>query len=372
VLSLPGPDQNAEPAAVAPPRGQQRLLAHEGTWAGVLAPWLSLAVLWLLFELPRVFSATTPDLTAIQFSLEVPLLFTLAGLATLTLEATALGVRVRRLARAALRWTVWGLATGLLALRADQWICWLLMREEPLLYDQWFMAKHLGVLLGDLISPASVLILLGVTCLGWLLARLTRRLLRSARPLLEPVRRRQTVGIALALWALALICPAQAPPGTQARVGFLTPALLDNLHRSRAVYERVQKTSESSPHARLSTLTLHDKPDVLLFIVESYGRLLSVDAEARDTHLSLLRTLTDELEGAGWHAASAFSTSTVSGGRSWIAEGTMLMGLPIKYESVFQHLVALRPQPPSLVSFLRGQGYYTSLLAPADRNRPGA
>jgi phosphoglycerol transferase MdoB-like AlkP superfamily enzyme len=62
----------------------------------------------------------------------------------------------------------------------------------------------------------------------------------------------------------------------------------------------------------------------------------------------------------------------VSGGRSWIAEGTMLMGLPIRYESVFQHLVALRPQPPSLVSFLRSRGYYTALLAPADRNRPGA
>jgi hypothetical protein len=111
---------------------------------------------------------------------------------------------------------------------------------------------------------------------------------------------------------------------------------------------------------------------VLLFIVESYGRLLSVEPGTREAHVALLRTLTGELTRAGWHAASAFSTSTVSGGRSWIAEGTMLMGLPIRYESVFQHMIAQRPAPPSLVGFLNRQGYHTTLLAPADRNRPGA
>lgn len=332
-------------------------------WAGVLTPWLALALLWLLFELPRVFTASSPDLSTLRFSLELPLLFTLAGL-----NAVSLGA-----ARVLVRRTLWLLAALLVALRIDQWVCWLLMREEPLLYDQWFMAKHLGVLIGDLVSPTTLAVLAGMACVGWVTVLLVRRLLRRARLLLEPQRRKSTAVGSAVVWSLALTLSAQ--PGASAaapRVGWLTPLLLANMHESRAVYERVQHVSHDSPHARLATLTLRDKPDVLLFIVESYGRLLSADPETRETHLALLRTLTHELEDAGWHAASAFSTSTVSGGRSWIAEGTMLMGLPIRYESVFQHLVSLRPQPPSLVSFLRGQGYHTSLLAPADRNRPGA
>lgn len=381
MLSAPGPDQNAEPTALGPRALplRARLVAQARRLARALAPWLCLATLWLLFELPRAFSASAPDLSTLRFSLELPLLFTLAGLTATPSDApaappsrawpTARASVTRRLVRPAL----WLLAALLLLLRLDQWVCWLLMREEPLLYDQWFMAKHLGVLIGDLVSPITLAVLAGVACLGFFCTLLVRGLLRRASRLVEPARRRRTAWLSVLLWSLAL--PLSMQSGAEAaapRLGWLTPQLVDNLHASRAVYERVKKDSYESPHARLAALTLHDKPDVLLFIVESYGRLLSVDPDTHQPHLELLRTLTRQLEREGWHAATAFSTSTVSGGRSWIAEGTMLMGLPIRYESVFQHLIALRPQPPSLVSFLRGQGYHTSLLAPADRDRPGA
>jgi len=316
--------------------------------------------LWLWFELPRVFPASAPDLGALRGSLELPLLLTLAALNAVSVDSAF----VRR--------TLAVLAGLLIALRIDQWICVLLMREEPLLYDQWFMARHLWVLIGDLLSPLTVAALAGLVLLGWLTTRGVRALLRRARVLLEPARRRHTLLVALALWTCALGVAALERGSDKPRVGWLVPALIANLQRSRAVYESVQSESQSSPHARFATLTLPDKPDVLLFIVESYGRLLSVEPGTRDAHQALLRELAAELERAGWHAASAFSTSTVSGGRSWIAEGAMLMGLPIRYESVFQHLIEQRPQPLSLVGFLNRQGYHTTLLAPADRNRPGA
>jgi hypothetical protein len=370
VPSSPGPDQNAEQPALATRVRLfgARLVEQARGAARVLTPWLSLLMLCLLFELPRAFVAAAPDLSALRLSLELPLLLTLAGLV-----ATFFVAPPRSRARVLLRRTLWLLAFLLLALRLDQWICWLLMREEPLLYDQWFMAKHLGVLIGDVISPTTLAVLLGVAGLAWLTARLVRRLLRQASQLVAPARRRHTAVLAALFWSVALGLSALPRSSAAApRVGWLTPLLIANLHASRDVYERVQSDSHSSPHARFAALTLHDKPDVLLFIVESYGRLLSVDPGTRDTHRALLSTLTHELARTGWHAASAFSTSTVSGGRSWIAEGTMLMGLPIRYESVFQHLIALRPSPPSLVGFLRQRGYYTTLLAPADRNRPGA
>jgi len=371
VLSAPGPDQNVG----LPTRAR---LGCRRLWArarGVitrspnnpalgprssLSPWWSVALLWLLFELPRVFSAALPDLSALSFSLELPLLLTLAALNTATVDS-ALARRCLAL-----------LAGLLIALRIDQWICWLLMREEPLLYDQWFMARHLWVLIGDLMSLVTLAVLAGVALLSWLATRAVRRLLRSARRLLEPARRRRTLWTGLALWTLALSLSVLAHGSKRPRVTWLTPALIANLVRSRAVYLSVQTESHSSPYAHFASIELADKPDVLLFIVESYGRLLSVEPETGDAHRALLGELSAQLARAGWHAASAFSTSPVSGGRSWLAEGTMLMGLPVRYESVFQHLIGQRPQPPHLVSWLRRQGYHTTLLAPADRNRPGA
>jgi hypothetical protein len=322
-------------------------------------PWLSLALVWLLFELPRALATGVFAPSALQLSLELPLLLTLLGLQRLRMQsawcAGALGV----------------MAGLLIAYRLDQAICWLLMREEPLLYDQWFMARHLWVLIGDLMSVWTLAVLVGLALLGWLLTRAVALLLGRASRLLEPARRRATALAVLAFWLLALLLP-RVFPRVAVLPAWLTPAVIDNVQRSRALYRTVQRESRHSPHAHYQHLTLHDTPDVLLFIVESYGRLLSVDDGTRPAHAALLRSLEDELTRAGWHAASAFSSSTVSGGRSWIAEGTMLMGLPIKYESEFQHLIGLRPQPPHLVSFLNRQGYRSVLLAPADRDRPGA
>jgi hypothetical protein len=77
------------------------------------------------------------------------------------------------------------------------------------------------------------------------------------------------------------------------------------------------------------------------------------------------------LSQAGWHMISGFSRAPVMGGRSWLAEGTILMGAHVAYEAVFHHLVNEIARVPNLVSFLAHHGYHTLLLAPADRTRPG-
>ncbi|MET0341939.1 MAG: hypothetical protein ABW252_13115 [Polyangiales bacterium] len=311
---------------------------------------------WLLFELPVAVQSTVPDLTKVRFALEPALLLSTWAL---------LQGRVRGRAPTIVLGVV---AALLVALRIDQWICLLLMNEEPLLYDQWFMLRHLGVLLGDLMSARTLIVLLVVGLAGWGIAQLVRVALDRARGLFVPPRRAHGLRGLGVFWAvaLALIATGASDPWLHA----LTPALAANLRDSRAVYRDVQAGVARSPYADYDAIALHDKPDVLLFIVESYGRLLSVEPGMRAAHAQRLAALEAELTRAGWHAASAFSTAPVSGGRSWIAEGSMLMGTSVRYESVFQHLVAARP--PNLVGFLGAQGYETVLLVPADRDRPGA
>lgn len=321
-------------------------------------PWLSLVLLWLLFELPMAVISAKPDLSSLRFSLEMPLLATCVALCQV--------VRAGRLPRLVLR----AVAVVLLAYRVDQWLCRLLMREDPLLYDQWFMVRHLWVLLSDLLEARFLLVVLAVSAVSYLLARLVRRGLARATKLLEPTRLRTTLRAAALIWSvlLALSWLDQR----RAYLSWLSPLLAADLTRSLQVYRAIQDRQRNSPYAGFATLPMHERPDVLLFIVESYGRLLSVDDRTRVGHTALLTELAKRLANAGWQSASAFSTSTVSGGRSWIAEGSLLMGLPVHYEAEFQQLIAQRPMPPNLVGFLGAHGYRKVLLAPADRNRPGA
>ncbi len=340
----------AEASAHAPAPWRQRAYA-----------WLGLLSLWLLFELPMVIRSDIIEPAALRPSPDILALLTLWSLSLLTPSGRAL------------RWVLGAWTTCLVVFRMDQVIFRLLMREEPLLYDQWFMLRHLVVLISDLASLGSLLAVAGFLVAAALLILWTRRVLRRARCLLAPEEHRRTAAIAAGLWAIGLSTAYLLPPpaGSTAPARWLTASLVDNLRSSIATYQSVQAGIARSPYARYAQLALKDKPDLLLFIVESYGRVLATDPTLRDAYAELLTKLEGDLTHAGWSMVSAYSRSSVSGGRSWIAEGTMLMGTPIRYEAVFHHLLSHMPSLPNLVSFLAGQGYETVLLTPADRQRAG-
>jgi hypothetical protein len=322
-----------------------------------LSPWLGLALLWLLYELPSSLAPGSWEPWSMRPTLDVLLLLTLWGVSHV----------LPRFGRP-LRLVLAVCAGGLVLFRLDEMIFRQLMRDEPLLYDQWFMVKHLLVLLNDLMSVGTAL---GVLAFFGVLGGsvwLARRLLRRAEVLLAPERRRRTALVALSLWGVMLGALA-ASSAEQPFVRVAAASLAGNVRDSLATYESVQRGVASSPYASYERIELARKPDVLLFLVESYGRLLSTDEGTRDTHALLLDKLEDELSATGWHSVSAYSRASVSGGRSWLSEGTILMGTPIKYEAVFDHLVSHRV--PNLVGFLRDNGYETVMLAPADRERPG-
>jgi hypothetical protein len=311
----------------------------------------------LLFELPAVLTTTALELSALRLSLDLPLV--------LTFWVATLGMQRRTFLIVALR----SVATVLILYRVDQWVCWTLLRDEPLLYDQLFMLRHLWALIGDLMSVRTALVLGAVALSALLIGFAVRFLLRKLSTLGAPDRQRRTWASLALIWCLLLLLRCTQLANEDPIVSWLAPTIVSNVRKSAHTYASVQKRLGKSPYAAYQRIALRDKPDVLLFIVESYGRLLSVEEKTRAGHAALLAELETELTAAGFRAASAFATATVSGGRSWIAEGNILLGTPIRYEAMFQHIVA--QAPPSFVSFLNSNGYQTALLAPADRDRAG-
>ncbi|MFI5306550.1 MAG: sulfatase-like hydrolase/transferase, partial [Polyangiales bacterium] len=193
-------------------------------------------------------------------------------------------------------------------------------------------------------------------------------LLRSARGWLEP-RASVARGLAIVLCALALI--GSVPRGRWTAFLFLTPPLLDNLRESQRIYFSVQRRLGRSPYRGYQALALRRKPDVYLVFVESYGRVIAEHPWLRSGYARRIEEMQRALDAAGWHAASAYTRAPIMGGRSWLAEGSVLTGMPLAYEAVFRQVIEQIERVPNLVSFLRGQGYATLLLAPSDRKRTG-
>ncbi len=326
-----------------------------------LGPWLALCSAWLAFELPTALSPDRLDLGQIRLTGEILLTFTLY----------ASSFRLPRGGRA-LRWALAGLVSVLAIVRVDRTIFFVLSRSEPLLYDQLFLLRHLLVLFRDLSGSPAPLVVLGTLVVCALCARGVRALLRRAAPLFEGPRRREAARVGAALWVFALLASALGPrPPATPWVRWMTPDLARNAAESVRLYRSVRSEIAASPYRAYDRIRLARRPDVYLFFVESYGKLFAENPELRPIWTAELGALRERLASAGWSSASAYSTAPVSGGRSWLAVGSILMGSTIRYEAVFQQLLSAKEHAPTLVDFFERQGYETVQLAPSDRPRPG-
>jgi hypothetical protein len=319
-------------------------------------PWLALLALCALFEAPALLLLDEP----------VRLTGELFALITAWFASRALPVRAGRPLRILL-----GAGTALLLLyRTDRIVFWLFMGEEPLLYDQLFMLRHLFVLFSDLwswqVALSLVGVVIGIAAIVWV----TRRLLREMAAWLEPGRRRELLGMLGALW-LVLLAGSRFEVHDVPLVRWATPAVQTNLEQSHAIYQRVQQRIGRSPYRGYAALKLARRPDVYLVFVESYGRVMATHPRLRDGYKRQLDHLEQQLTATGWSMVSAYTRAPIMGGRSWLAEGSVLMGTHVGYEALFRHLIAEIDRVPNLVSFLAGQGYRTLMLAPADRVRRG-
>lgn len=331
-----------------------------------LSPWLGLVILNAVFILPEV-ARRVPDAPwkLLQASGDLIALLTIAG-ASLWLPKG--GIWVRRLAFA------YGLVLWIYMW--DRMIGHTLLREDPLLYDQLFLIRHLLVLISDLMTWGRAFMALGALLGVFLLGVGARLLLRRMVRVTEPRFRRFHVVVAALVWLAVLGNSAQqSARGRRAHEvrwsHWITPDLIANLDASVDLYRAIEHSKSRSPYAAYDQIELTRKPDIQLFLVESYGRLLANHPDTAKHWERQLMAMQHTIDKAGWHAVSGFSRAPVSGGRSWLAEASVLMGMHVKWESTYHHLVGDIATTPNLVSFLKKQGYEAVLLAPKAKARPG-
>ncbi len=262
---------------------------------------------------------------------------------------------------------LWGL---LFALELNTVLGHLFMTQEPLFYDELFLLRHLLRLAGDLWQPLwFVYAALGLGALG-LVALLVRALVRQLMTGLRGVGRVSLVILGL-LWTvvgLDLLWFGVHDPRAAAR--WASPGVMANLVESAAVYRQVHSQVAASPYRALDAVELTRRPDVHIVIIESYGKVVATMEPLRESWEPQVAGLEERLGAQGWSMASAWCRAPISGGRSWLADASLFMGVRIFHESVYRHLLD-QPEPVNVVRWFRRQGYETLIVAPADRARPG-
>ncbi len=106
-----------------------------------------------------------------------------------------------------------------------------------------------------------------------------------------------------------------------------------------------------------------DRRDVILAFVESYGRSTHDNPLYAATTRAALETVESDLRRRGLAMRSAWLTSPVNGGQSWLAHATLLSGLWIDSQGRYDALLASKRR--TLISLAAAAGRRTVAVMPA-------
>ncbi|MEE9167066.1 MAG: sulfatase-like hydrolase/transferase [Candidatus Neomarinimicrobiota bacterium] len=152
---------------------------------------------------------------------------------------------------------------------------------------------------------------------------------------------------------------------------YITPGAVQNVWESKRGLSPLSGDSLVPDGYHFEALELKEKPNVYLFMVESYGKILASHPDLRNIYLELMKSMETQLSENGWYTTTNYSAAPVSGGRSWLSMATVLSGIRIDSEALYRLLIRRIPDYHHLVRFLRHQGYQTLVLQPTMRPRPG-
>jgi hypothetical protein len=141
--------------------------------------------------------------------------------------------------------------------------------------------------------------------------------------------------------------------------------------RLDAMLDSLGTAPVDSTYFAYDALPLTERPPIYLFAVESYGSVLDRHPELRGPYRRVLRRTDAVLQHDGWHAASARLDAPVQGGRSWLAIASLLTGVRVDRQLVYNRFQEHPGDVPHLVRFLDRQGYRTVALQPFTFERPG-
>lgn len=166
------------------------------------------------------------------------------------------------------------------------------------------------------------------------------------------------VGAARQAWTLPLDLPGES---------FSTQLALDRSTTFRTLYADLaafETEAQTNPFAgRTDLLDGLAGRDVFVIFIESYGQTAYRYPLYAPTHLAQLEAAERKLAAAGLAMRSAWLTSPVAGGQSWLAHATLASGLSIDNQARYRAMLA--SSRPSLYHLAQAAGYRTTVIMPA-------
>jgi hypothetical protein len=197
-------------------------------------------------------------------------------------------------------------------------------------------------------STGAIAVAVGIVVLIILIMVLmTLSVLRLA-PLLirNPARTRRAVAVLAVLWVALAVLGAEIVPHTP--VASRSAAAITISHalqipvdlRDAREFDKVSKIDafRNTPSDQLLT-GLRGK-DVVLTFVESYGRSAIESPDLAPEIDTVLDDGSRRLRAAGFASRSGFLTSPTAGGGSWLAQSTLLSGLWVKNQGLYNKFIA--------------------------------
>ncbi|WP_236899846.1 sulfatase-like hydrolase/transferase [Devosia sp. SL43] len=166
------------------------------------------------------------------------------------------------------------------------------------------------------------------------------------------------VGASQKAWTLPLDLPGES---------FSTQLALNRTTTYRALYADLaafETEAQTDPFAgRANLFERLSGRDVFVIFIESYGQAAHRLPLYAPTHLARLQEAEGKLAAAGLAMRSAWLTSPVAGGQSWLAHATVASGLSIDNQARYRAMLA--SSRPSLYDLAQTVGYRTTTIMPA-------
>lgn len=217
--------------------------------------------------------------------------------------------------------------------------------------------------------PDFVLGILAVLTGGGLAIVLANLMVGALSRVVMPLRRLSLSLIVAGIVVMALI-PRQSPLVTLVSREFLegdsTPANVSPSASDPDPYN-VPVPSTALPPSSVRDVPVSELPDLHMLVIESYGSTLLETEEYRDFITPLYESLENEL--TGYTVYSGLFRSPAFGGRSWLADGTLLTGIYISDQKRYDDFASSGDEALLLKDLAR-YDYFRIYAAPGTRDAP--
>jgi hypothetical protein len=155
-----------------------------------------------------------------------------------------------------------------------------------------------------------------------------------------------------------------AKPPVMMRLGQEILSIHDQLQQEQAFLTKLKKTAQKRSIGSAPLKGLKGA-NVLLFVVESYGRTVFFRPRYRKAMEITMTAFAKILEQHGFKAVSSCLVSPTYGGSSWLAHATLESGLRV--QNNLEDAALLHSSLPPLSTYFRKSGYRTVSVMPGTR-----